>query len=354
MHSSNRNSFKITSRNTSIKVKIMDFYDEEVSDAAVMPRGNRIPRVPIIANHTQPTTYSNIDAQWEEEFKLSEPLNLDKEEESYPGQRYKVMIFNNFKFFEGLELDERSGSIIDRDDLEKKFSALSSDIKTHMHSEGDFTKEKLFNTIEEEDLKGSKEDMDDLKNKLPEIRYDIQTHKEELEGDLTKDKLFNTIEEVVREHEKFDAFILVIMTHGNLKELAAHDQMYKITDLLDLFKSKMNDKPKLIVLNACRGQQNYHSFQKQKSGFFSDLSVNNCMVVYTAYPGFLGYRKVDKGSRLIRSLRKALQALADQKKQRLLIDLFTDIKRHVSTNPNPNNPQMPIVQHNLEKRFFIG
>ncbi|XP_077285225.1 caspase-3-like [Arctopsyche grandis] len=348
--------------------------------------------------------------KWMEGFKLSKLLNLD-EKESYTINRCKVMIFNHNKFkIQGL--DERKGSILDRDDLKKKFNNLNYDVQTHKEKPGDeLTKEKLFQTIGEGEIakntdeapshanplsnldaeweenfqiskqqpldkdtetyptenfkvlifnhkeyskdlllvqrNGSENDINDLGKQFNELKYDVQTYTDKPDR-LTKDKLFSIIKEVLKNQEKFDALILIIMTHGDIQELAAYDQTYKIKDLLDLFKDEMIDKPKLIILNACRIPKTDISTE-----IFPELKVENCMVVYAAYPGQPGNRST-KGSRLVRSLRIALRQLVQLREKRLVLDIFTDIMRHVSTKSIPGNRQMPMVAFNLEKNFFIG
>ena len=102
-------------------------------------------------------------------------------------------------------------------------------------------------------LKGNEKDAEDLKLILQKFNFDVI-----IEKDKTKKEIKERLEAVSKEdHDKIDAILVAVLTHGNEEGLKAKDVLYDPQEILfQPFKNEaLAEKPKIFLIAACRGSQ---------------------------------------------------------------------------------------------------
>ncbi|CAF0726883.1 unnamed protein product [Adineta steineri] len=121
-------------------------------------------------------------------------------------------------------------------------------------------------------------------------------------------------QEAKADHSECDAFIFVLLSHGDERDIVyGFDQPLNISALTEPFKRSANTllgKPKLFIFQACRGQKVMTSHQKlpQKDnnemlGITSHIPAEaDFLLVYSTIPGYYAWRNSMKGSWFIQAL----------------------------------------------------
>lgn len=175
------------------------------------------------------------------------------------------------------------------------------------------------------------------------------------------DKTAQEIEETLKYFSKdeqlleVDSLIIVLMSHGNNEIILGTDGRSKnIIDLITLFNSKnctsMKGKPKMFIVNACRGDGRDKIFGKTQPVDVHDtvhtdgrgLSIQpaNCdlLIAYSTFPGYVSYRDEEDGSPFVKCLVEVFKEKADLEH---VLDMLTEVNNRMADRhnqiPNPTN-----------------
>eukprot|EP00092_Neocalanus_flemingeri_P055937 GFUD01066245.1.p1 GENE.GFUD01066245.1~~GFUD01066245.1.p1 ORF type:complete len:260 (-),score=44.91 GFUD01066245.1:116-847(-) len=202
-------------------------------------------------------------------------------------QRGKAVIFNQMTFLDPA-LSTRFGSDQDAKNLEKTLSSLGFDVATHT------------------DLK-----LQDIENEL----------------DLLADQ----------DHTERDSLFVAILTHGDESTVASNDNSFSPHFLWRQFNAEkcpsLAGKPKLFLLQACRGTEPNKpaSKQSQTNNALSKMEIpshgSDVLLLYGTIHGFLSVRDPAKGSLLVQAF---CSVMKDAMFSEELLSILTEVCRLVA------------------------
>ncbi|XP_044174844.1 caspase-7-like [Acropora millepora] len=196
-----------------------------------------------------------------------------------------AIIINNKKFWEASGMDERKGTDVDRDALEKLFKSLKFGVK-------------IFNDVTTDGIKQIAQKMASLN------------------------------------HSDYDAFIFFILTHGKEGLLYGTDGTISIRDLTSGFKdaTTLAGKPKIFFFQACQGYEYMDGMDvpdgPQASSKVSVPAEADFLYAYSTVPGFYSWRNSVNGSWFIQSLTKIFEENAERMD---ILRMLTRVNAMVST-----------------------
>ncbi|NWW46533.1 CASP6 protein, partial [Pedionomus torquatus] len=194
-------------------------------------------------------------------------------------RRGVALIFNHEHFFWHLRLPDRPGTHADRNNLKRSLTDLGFEVK----------------------------DFDDLK--AEEMLQQIY--------DASKD-----------DHSNADCFVCVFLSHGENDHIYAYDAQIKIETMTDMFKGdkcqSLAGKPKIFIIQACRGDKHDDPVIVQDSIDATDESIANetevdaagvytlpaaadFIMCYSVARGYFSHRETVNGSWYIQDLCEALR-----------------------------------------------
>ncbi|KAJ7391986.1 Caspase-7 [Desmophyllum pertusum] len=165
---------------------------------------------------------------------------------------------------------------------------------------------------------GAEFDEEKLVNLFKELFFDV-----DVRPNLSANAIRGVaIEVAARDHSAFDAFVFIIMSHGNDRDIIyGVDARYVQTEeLMSEFKANkcptLQNKPKLFIVQACRGSSQdlvapaNHKIDLVSRGNSTDstLARGTCpqeadfLLAYGAAPGYTSYRNPGSGSLFIQVL----------------------------------------------------
>ena len=123
-----------------------------------------------------------------------------------------------------------------------------------------------------------------------------------------------------KDYSDYDAFVCIIMSHGKERDFieGVKGRKISIEDLMSEFKRKkcptLAKKPKIFIIQACRGPENDESMQSTsectdstRDGFFTDSTTSKSvtpqesdfLLAFSTVPGYVSYRTPESGSLFI-------------------------------------------------------
>lgn len=218
---------------------------------------------------------------------------------------------------------------------------------------------------------GANIDISGMKGLLEELGYDVVV-KEELtaEGMESEMKDFAALSE----HQTSDSTFLVLMSHGTLQGLCGTMHSEETPDVLlydtiyQIFNNchcpGLRDKPKVIIVQACRGGNAGEVWIRESSGAHSyravDLPRNmeadavrmshvekDFIALYSTTPHHLSYRDKTRGSYFISKLISCFRIHACSCH---LFDIFLKVQQ--SFEKASINSQMPTIDRATLTRYF--
>ncbi|XP_012789125.2 caspase-6-like [Sorex araneus] len=224
-----------------------------------------------------------------------------------PEEKYKMnhktrglaLIFNHQYFDSLLDLRDRRGTYVDRDNLCRRFRELGFEVKCY------------------DDLKA-----EDVQSKM----YEAST----------------------ASHVDADCFLCVFLTHGKGNHIYAQDDKVEISMLMDFFKGdkcrSLVGKPKIFIIQACRGDKHDEPVQpvdevdstRLPNGNETEVdaaSVNTLpagadfLMCYSVAEGYFSHRNTEYGSWYIQDL---CEVLARYGTTLEITELLTLVNRKVS------------------------
>ncbi|XP_040163193.1 caspase-like [Anopheles arabiensis] len=157
---------------------------------------------------------------------------------------------------------------------------------------------------------GSAIDCKRLKETLELFRFDVKVY-----PDFKLEEIKSVIGKVSSmDHSDSDCFLVAILTHGEDGGIVyAYDQPYELSLIWSFFTAdncpSLAGRPKIFVVQACRGNQLDHGVKVQKDGVarYSIPTHADFLFAYATIPGFMAFRNTTEGSWFINELCKELQ-----------------------------------------------
>lgn len=147
--------------------------------------------------------------------------------------------------------------------------------------------------------KGTEIDGERIHKNLEKLNFKVSRY-----NDLERDKMLNVLDKASEEdYTHHDCLVIVVMTHGDVGVLWAKDKSYKVSELWEPFTGinckSLIGKPKLIFIQACRGDELDHGVQIKARSFdfvdslpktdvvYSIPSMADLLVMYSTFEGIL-------------------------------------------------------------------
>ncbi|CAH8834409.1 unnamed protein product [Trichobilharzia szidati] len=218
---------------------------------------------------------------------------------------------------------------------------------------------------------GSSQDASKLQRLFEDFHYSVAVIK-----DLTGGNLKRVVEEFSckSEHRNVDAAVLIILAHGLEHHIIASDGTYvSIDELVGCFTNKkcplLAGKPKLILIQACRGEERCHNGLVKRdfsdsllsgscevsldpSSWLSLPHMSDCVIVYSTLPGFVSWRSETEGSWYV----KVFVEVTRLHGHRLhILELLTEVNNVlVSEASNYNIKQISQPVTTLTKPYYLS
>ena len=211
----------------------------------------------------------------------------------------------------------------------------------------------------------------------------------ELYHDMKKSEINNKLQEVKRDKslKEYDAFAVVVLSHGDKNVIFAKDAPYFPDTLLSPFSDSscpsLAGKPKLFFIQACRGRKSdpgydlnnpetvsitnpvgkvflppdYDNYDNDCTLFSADLQ-KDFLVMFATMPGHYAFKN-NRGSWFIRSL---CEELLEKSACLHLLQIlnfvcqkvaFTYLSRNVADPSIHKKKQIPCVLNGLSKLLFF-
>ena len=160
---------------------------------------------------------------------------------------------------------------------------------------------------------GAKHDEDRLKDLFEELGFVV-----EIKRNLTRDEMYKLAKDVAADdHSNFDAFVLIIMSHGGTggdAVIGVDGRAARIEEIMDEFKAiscaSLQIKPKLFFIQCCTGNgvefmppvQSY--VDNPMPRFTHDSALTSIalpreahfLLAFADVPGYYAYQHADSGS----------------------------------------------------------
>ncbi|KAI4470577.1 caspase [Holotrichia oblita] len=216
---------------------------------------------------------------------------------------------------------------------------------------------------DESEREGTTKDVNDIIFTLGRLGYNID--EQYIFIDFTTKEILEKINEISRENlSTRNSLILFFFTHGSSNDtLMTNDgtieakQMWKI---LGEHKDLQN-KPKLFVFQACKGNDISTSFDKKmhenKHYSISSISLSDyplppdVLLCYSSVEGMKAYRNTVKGSWFIQEVCRNFMMYGRRDD---VISLFTRVAKCVSTYTHIETKQMPSFISTLSRKFYLS
>lgn len=214
-------------------------------------------------------------------------------------KRGQAIIFNNVNFDSQLRLNVRSGSDVDRENLEVVLATLGFKVTVH------------------EDLRYK-----EIKNVLEKAAED--------------------------DHKDEDCIFVAVLSHGELGKLYSSDHHYTPDILWSNFTAdkcpSLAGKPKIFLMQACQGDRkddgvdvrSVTETDSPESNHFKIPSMADFLLAYSTIPGFYSWRNTKQGTWYIQKLS---QVLHEDAYEMDILSLLTRVARKVAFEFQSNVPK---------------
>ncbi|XP_077286324.1 caspase-1-like [Arctopsyche grandis] len=155
------------------------------------------------------------------------------------------------------------------------------------------------------DRPGAKCDAERLQRCFTKLNLDTKLY-----VDLSAYNIKNVMQKVAElSPNKISCLVIVVMTHGKIGHLAAHDKMYHPSVLWEGLAEKLIGIPKLYFIQACRGSAYDVGMEVTDSLKDEELlklpNMMDTLIMYSTIAGYVSFRDPD-GSWFIKTLCKEL------------------------------------------------
>jgi len=191
--------------------------------------------------------------------------------------------------------------------------------------------------LQEKRRDGTDQDVKNLRSTLDSLNFDVIVH---------QDKRCREIEDILEnlaneDHSDADCLFVALFTHGGEEEMVwAYDLQFST----EIFWSTMSStncpslagKPKIYLVQACRGQEPNEPFRVAKAGRNSSngnftMTIPNhadSLLIYSSIPGFVSLRDPVSGSWLVQAFCRVMDT---EKYDDDLVSIVTEVNRVVAS-----------------------
>lgn len=174
-------------------------------------------------------------------------------------------------------------------------------------------------TIDQPVRHGSEYDVNALEKTFKALGFEF-----EVKHNLTRKNTIDYLQNASTfDHEKYDCFVLCILSHGDNGIIYCNDGFIKIDEIVNLFTSNrcptLTGKPKVFFIQACQGESFdsgtlVHDSVETKSDSNSFLipTYSDLLIFYSTYPGFFAWRNAFYGSWFVQDLCATLKEHAEE------------------------------------------
>ena len=214
---------------------------------------------------------------------------------------------------------------------------------------------------------GSAVDAQNLCNLFNYLGFDIQHH-----NNKTHTEMRHILSEVAAmDHVKYDCLMVTILTHGDYGDVlyGTTGGGIMIQEVIETFSGtrcpSLIGKPKIFIIQACRGRRHNQTVELNDtcdihesidSGTSIHPSISDYLVAYSTIPGHVSIRNNTNGSIFITTLVKVLRQHANDE------DLITMLERITNevTEYEPrsaelqDSKQIPELRSTLRKKVYFN
>ncbi|KAL4716439.1 hypothetical protein ACJJTC_015867 [Scirpophaga incertulas] len=230
------------------------------------------------------------------------------------------------------------------------------------------------NIIGKKERLGTAKDVEELEKTFKPLGFDV-----EVENDLTKSEIIaRLLKFSEKDYTDYGCVAVTVLTHGSDDGLLyAKDIQYNEQDIIKFFKVDMTPslltKPKLLIVQACRGTDNIKGVMvRQSSGKIQKdnadeadhytLPVESDMLfLHSSYMGKPSHRDETHGSWFIQALCRNINKYASKLD---FESIMTEVKREVAidyyhkefnrrTYEYDINKQIPVTTSTLIRKLFL-
>lgn len=195
---------------------------------------------------------------------------------------------------------------------------------------------------------GSEVDCKVLTESLERLGFDVDLYRDK----RLKDILHITEKVSSIDHSSSDCLLVAVLTHGDEGEIIyAHDCPYQISCVWTQFTGdrcpSLIGKPKIFIIQACRGNELDHGVKVEKDGVarYSIPTHADFLFAFATIPGFMSFRNTRNGSWFIREFCNEL----NENGQRYdLLTLLTFVVQKVAYGYESIAPNTP--EYHLKKQ----
>ncbi|XP_008211609.1 caspase-like isoform X3 [Nasonia vitripennis] len=192
---------------------------------------------------------------------------------------------------------------------------------------------------------GTNVDCENLASTLKSFGFEVRHF-----HDLTYQCISNYLGEVAKmDHSQHDCLVVVVLSHGDLGELYAHDRKYNAESIWSSFTSSncpsLEGKPRLFFIQACRGDQTDEGIKLQYCRSEPDGHPNlvfripthrDFLIAYSTIPGFYSWRNKKQGSWFVQALCSELDVYGDRQD---LLTILTFVCQRVAIDFESYSPE---------------
>lgn len=237
-----------------------------------------------------------------------------------------------------------------------------------------FNQERFFWRLGMSDRHGTNADRYNLEKRLRELNFDVRVYE-----NYKQVEVWEKISEAAEaDHSDADCFLLIFLSHGENDHVFTYDGKISIPDITSLFKGdkckSLVGKPKIFVLQACRGDKHDDPVTAACDAVDSELKTNEVVVdasaihtlpagadfimCYSVAEGYYSHRETLNGSWYIQDLCELLQKYGNSLE---FTELLTLVNRKVSMRSvgNCKDPsaigkkQVPCFASMLTKKLYF-
>uniref|UniRef100_A0A182QN42 Caspase family p20 domain-containing protein n=1 Tax=Anopheles farauti TaxID=69004 RepID=A0A182QN42_9DIPT len=191
---------------------------------------------------------------------------------------------------------------------------------------------------------GSIYDMASIRKYMQNYRCDTL----DVNENYTKQRVINKLQDISKkDFSKYSCILVFIMSHGNTNDtIMAYDgQMYGFhEDVVERCtqNATLKDKPKIFVLQACRGNAEIVTDARRVMSDKSDI-----VTFQSSYQGAVSYRNTKEGSFFM----QAFLRLLHEHNQHNIINVNTELNKHFNEK---QILQTPTLSTTLRKELIFG
>uniref|UniRef100_A0A1Y9IVH8 Caspase family p20 domain-containing protein n=1 Tax=Anopheles minimus TaxID=112268 RepID=A0A1Y9IVH8_9DIPT len=214
--------------------------------------------------------------------------------------------------------------------------------------------------IEHKDREGSRKDLAAVEQVLKGLQFEVHSF-----NDCDIVRVREVLANVSKaDHTQNDCILIVSMSHGTNSKIRFSDNCIAVDELWAYFVGNkcpsLNGKPKLVFVQACRGETHDPGVQRSTTDaepvLGNDIQVSlptngDLLVMYSSYDDYVSYRDKN-GSWFIQSLCKVLNSNIENKDVLSLLTHVTGIVANLST-ADIKGKQIPLINSTLCKALYF-